>query len=179
MSLLGRLQRAYKAAGLNCGNKLRAPARLEVVRNLGRLLDLPIPPSLRAVWRIHGGQGYVTPGTTGLFGSHRLHSPSETAENYQMFLENNLDPSGKFPPADGKIGYFHPRLLPFASWDVYNLCIDTASGMVWEFSPNYGTRGGTSRPSLRGLVSELLALLAAGREPELDFIYGPRKKVVS
>ncbi len=171
-SLLRRLHRAYEAAGFNCGDMLRPPARPEVVRNLARTLGIPVPPSLRAVWRVHGGQRYVPPGITGLFGKHRLLSPAEAAENYQMFCENNLDTSGVFPPPDGEVGYFHRQLLPFASWDVYNLCIDTASGAVWEFSPNYGTRGGTSRPSLRALVRELLELLAAGRKPEPDFIYG-------
>jgi hypothetical protein len=129
-----------------------------------------VPAALRAVWDVHGGQRYVPPGVTGLFGKHRLHSPAEAAENYRMFLAYNLDPSGVFPPPGGEVRYFHPRLLPFASWDVFHLCLDTAGGAVWEFSPNYGTRGGTARPSLRALVSELLALLAAGRPPEPDFI---------
>jgi hypothetical protein len=170
-SLLGRLRRAYAAAGLDCGDKLRPPAGQTAARDLARRLGIPVPPSLRAVWRVHGGQGYVSPGVTGLFGKHRLHSPAEAAKSYRLFQKYNFDPSEVFPPPDGKIGhFFHPRLLPFASWDKYNLCVDTASGAVWEFSPNYGTPGGTCRPSLRALVEELLALLAAGRAPEPDFI---------
>jgi hypothetical protein len=88
-----------------------------------------------------------------------------------MFREYSPDPSGKFPPAYGKTSYFHQRLLPFASWDANNLCLDTASGTVWGFNPKDGTTGGTGRASLRALVGELLALLAAGRPPEPDFIF--------
>ncbi len=175
-SLLSRLQRAYAAAGLDCGDKLLPPAHPTAVRALASKLGIRVPPSLQAVWRVHGGQRYVSPGVTGLFGKHRLHSPGETARTYRMFRLYNLDPSGAFPPRYDKVAYFHPRLLPFASWDIYNLCIDTKSGAVWEFSPNYGARGGTSRPSLRVLVQELLALLAAGQEPEPDFIY-PRGRL--
>ena len=72
-ALLGRLWRAYAAAGLDCGDGLRPPARDAAIRNLARRLGIPIPPSLRAVWRVHGGQRYISVGVTGLFGKHRLH----------------------------------------------------------------------------------------------------------
>ena len=180
-SLLGRLRRAYKAAGLDCGDKLRPPARPEAVRKLARRVGVPVPPSLRAVWHVHGGQGKITWGNTGLFGRHRLLSPAEAAEKHRMWCEvyNGESPRpGPFPPPDGVTHqYFHPQLVPFASWDKYDLCVDTASGEVWDFS-TWGTTGGTGRPSLRALVRELLALLAAGRPPEPDFIF-PRPPAVS
>jgi hypothetical protein len=141
------------------------------VDRVARRLGVALPPSLRALWRLHGGQRYVSPGVTGLFGQHRLHSPSELAENYLMFREYGPDPPARFPPSVGRVAYFHPRLLPFASWDVHNLCLDSETGAVWDFSPNYGVMGGTSRPSLRALVEELLALLEAGRPPEPDFTF--------
>jgi hypothetical protein len=169
-SLLGRLKRAYAAAGLECGAGLLPPARAETVANLERRLGVRIPAELRAVWRVHGGQRYISPGVTGLFGQHRLHSPTGLAENYRIFCAYNIDPSGVFPPPPGEVVYFHARLLPFASWDVYNLCIDSESGEVWEFSPNYGLRGGTSRASIATVVRELLSLLEAGAEPMVDFI---------
>jgi hypothetical protein len=112
---------------------------------------------------------------TGLFGEHRLHTPAELARNYRMFRAY-LDQPRAFPPAYGRDGYFHPRLLPFASWDQHNLCLDQETGAVWRYSPSYGLTGGTSRPSLRALVHELLALLAVGRPPEPDFIF-PRPAI--
>jgi cell wall assembly regulator SMI1 len=169
-SLLERLKNAYAAAGLDCGDALMPPARVETVANLGRRLGIRIPPQLQAVWRVHGGQRYVSPGITGLFGDHRLHSPSALLKNYRMFCEYNIDPSGVFPPPAGEVVYFHPRLLPFASWDIYNLCIDSKSGEVWQFSPNYGICGGTSRDSIASVVQELLVLLQAGRDPAVNFI---------
>jgi hypothetical protein len=167
---VGRLLRAYGAAGLKCGKGLRPPATEEEMDRVARRLGVRLPPSLRAVWRVHGGQRYVSPGITGLFGKHRLHSPSELAGSYLMFRRYGPDPTEPFPSRSGKVVYFHPRLIPIASWDVYNLCLDSATGEVWEFSPNYGLGGGTSRPSLRALVAELLALMRDARPPEPDFI---------
>lgn len=169
-SLLGRLKRAYRAAGLDCADGLRPPAQDEAVDRLARRLGVRIPRSLRAVWRVHGGQRYVVPGITGLFGKHRLHSPAELARKYELHREYLDDPPGAFPPREGRTRDFHPRLLPFASWDIYDLCLDSETGAVWQYSPNYLLTGGTSRPSLRSFVRELLALLAAGRPPEPDFI---------
>jgi hypothetical protein len=169
-ALLERLKQAYTAAGLDCGAGLMPPARAATLANLGQRLGVVIPEELMAVWRVHGGQLCNGPGVTGLFGQHGLHSPTELAKNYRMFCTYNIDPSGEFPPPTGKVVYFHPRLLPFASWDVYNLCIDSETGEVWQFSPNFGLRGGTSRASIAAVVQELLTLLEAGDEPELDFI---------
>src|SRR5262249_20389231 len=88
-----------------------------------------------------------------------------------MFQRYGPEPPARFPPRDGRVVYFHPRLLPFASWDQYNLCLDSMTGAVWKYGPSDGLHGGTSRPSLRALVHELLALLEAGRPPEPDFIF--------
>ncbi|MBY0232215.1 MAG: SMI1/KNR4 family protein [Gemmataceae bacterium] len=168
-ALVGKLRRAYDAAGLDCGHGLRAPASDESVRRVTERLGLPVPPSLRAIWRLHGGQRYLGSGTTGLFGSHRLHSPAQAIEHHRLHMEFHADLSGRFPPPVGKESGFHPRLLPFASWDAYDLCLDTATGAVWEFHRDL--TGGTSRPSLRAVVAELLALMEAGRRPQLDGIF--------
>jgi hypothetical protein len=58
-----------------------------------------------------------------------------------MYQENCLlDPLPKFPPKKGDSGYWVPELIPFASWDAYDLCIHAQREDVWEFCPNSGLR---------------------------------------
>src|SRR6185369_13820823 len=103
----------------------------------------------------HGGQQYVSPGVTGLFGEHRLHSPAELVATHRMFVDNCLlDTLAAFPPPQDEWGYWVPQLLPFASWDAYYLCIDAGSGEVWEFIPNTGLI--RHRPSIAAVLREVI-----------------------
>ena len=75
-------KRVYAAAGLDCGHGLLPPAEEAAVEAITRELALTLPRELREVYRVHGGQEYVGAGVTGLFGEHRLHSPSEVIEHH-------------------------------------------------------------------------------------------------
>lgn len=165
-------KRVYAAAGLDCGQGLLPPADEGTVDAIARELSLPLPPELREVYRVHGGQDYVPPGVTGLFGEHRLHSPVEVIEHHRMFSENCLlDPLPAFPPPGNAWGYWVPRLIPFASWDAYDLCIHADSGEVWEFIPNSGLI--RHRPSIAAVLREVVEAVRAGREPQLGAMRGP------
>lgn len=56
----------------------------------------------------------------------------------RVFTELIDVPLPAFPPAAGESGYWVPELLPFASWDAYDLCIPVRCGEVWEFNPSSG-----------------------------------------
>ncbi len=121
---------------------------------------------LRDVYRVHGGQEYTEPGITGLFGEHRLLTPAEIVEHYHIFNDNCLlDPPPEFPPGPDNWGYWVPQLIPFASWDAYDLCIHSESGEVWEFIPNTGLI--RHRPSIAAVLKEVIAAVRAGQGPEL------------
>lgn len=172
-SLIEKAKQVYSAAGLDCGAGLLPPADDSVIDALSRELSLPIPLELREVLRAHGGQEYLAPGVSGLFGEHRLLTPAEIIDTYQMYLECCLrDPLPTFPPAEGEWGYWIPQLIPFASWDAYDLCIHAESGDVWEFIPNTGLV--RYRPSIAAVLREVIDAVRAGREAQLDAMRGPR-----
>jgi hypothetical protein len=171
-SLIAEAKQAYAAAGLDCGHALLPPADEAAVDAIAEALSLPVPPELREVYRVHGGQEYVPPGVTGLFGEHRLHTPAEVVEHHRMFSDNCLlDPLPAFPPPASEWGYWVPQLIPFASWDAYDLCIHAESGEVWEFIPNTGLI--RHRPSIAAVLREVIEAVRAGREPQLRAMRGP------
>lgn len=171
-ALIEEAKRVYAAAGLDCGNALLPPADQDSIDAIGEALSLPMPSELCKVYRVHGGQEYVSPGVTGLFGQHRLHTPAEVIDHYQMFAENCLlDPLPAFPPPADEWGYWVPQLIPFASWDAYDLCIHAAIGDVWEFIPNCGLI--RHRPRIAAVLREVIAVVRAGREPQLGGMRGP------
>jgi cell wall assembly regulator SMI1 len=166
------LNQAYASAGLDCGDGLLPPIDESAIEALAQELSMPLPAELREVYRTYGGQETIDPGTTGLFGEHRLLTPDEVVEHYQMFCENCLlDPLPAFPPAPDDWGYWVPQLIPFASWDAYDLCIDSETGEVWEFIPNTGLI--RHRPSIAAVLSEVLDAVRSGREPQLLAMRGP------
>src|SRR6516165_7519491 len=137
--LIEEAKQVYAAAGLDCGDSLLPPADEAAVDTIGKALSLPVPTELRKVYRVHDGQEYISPGITGLFGQHRLHTLAEIVEHHRMFADNCLlDPLPAWPPPADEWGYWVPQLIPFASWDAYDLCIHADSGEVWEFIPNVG-----------------------------------------
>jgi hypothetical protein len=164
--LIDEAKRAYAAAALTCGDGLLAPAADAEVNAITKALSLPVPRELRQVYQVHGGQQYIAPGVTGLFGEHRLHSPAEVVVKHCMFMDTCvLGPLAAFPPQQDDWGYWVPQLLPFASWDAYDLCIDAASGEVWEFIPNTGLI--RHRASVSAVLREVIVEVRAGREPQL------------
>jgi SMI1 / KNR4 family (SUKH-1) len=172
LSLIEKAKRVYAAAGLTCGHCLLPPADKSAVDAISAALSLKVPPELRQVYRVHGGQQYVSPGVTGLFGEHRLHSPAEVVQHHRMFCDNCLlDPLPAFPPPPYDWGYWVPQLIPFASWDAYDLCIDAESQQVWEFIPNMGLV--RHRPNIAAVLRDVIAEVLAGREPNLGAMRGP------
>jgi hypothetical protein len=172
VSLIAEAKQLYAAAGLDCGDALLPPADHAAIDSIASALSLPVPPELRAVYRVHGGQEYIEPGVTGLFGEHRLHTPAEVIKHHQIFADNCLlDPLPAFPPLADEWGYWVPELIPFASWDAYDLCIHAATHEVWEFIPNTGLI--RHRPSIAAVLREVIAAVRAGREPQLGAMRGP------
>ncbi len=166
LALIEEARRVFTDAGFECGDSLLPPAPESAIEVMGEALALPLPSEIREVYRVYGGQGYVEPGVTGLFGQHRLHSPDEVVEHHRMFLDNCLlDPPPTFPPAADDWGYWVPSLIPFASWDAYDLCIHSKTGEVWEFIPNTGLI--RHRPSIAAVLREIIGEARAGREPRL------------
>jgi hypothetical protein len=166
-ALIGELKQAYVSAGLDCGDCLLPPAEKTALDMLSQQLGLPVPPELREVYQVHGGQQYIEPGVSGLFGEHRLLTPAEVLDHHRMYCENCLlDPLPVFPPLPDEWGYWVPQLIPFASWDAYDLCIDSASGEVWEFIPNSGLI--RHRPSIAAVLQEILAAVRSGAQPQLQ-----------
>ncbi|HVA51525.1 MAG TPA: SMI1/KNR4 family protein [Pirellulales bacterium] len=174
-SLLAEAIRFYEAAGLNCAQKLLPPTDDYSIDVIATELSVPVPPELRKLYHVYGGQEYIIPGITGLFGSHRLHSPAEVVEKHVEFTTvfgstGLLDSLPVFPPARGEWGYWVPELLPFASWDAYDLCVHASRGDVWEFNPGTGLIG--PWPSISAALEEVLAVLVATGEPNFKFYSG-------
>jgi hypothetical protein len=162
----------YANAGLDCGDGLLPPADKAALDAMSARLGLPVPAELCEVYRLHGGQEYISPGVTGLFGKHRLHTPEEVVERHRMFAENCLlEPLPAFPPAPDEWGYWVPQLIPFASWDAYDLCIHAVTGEVWEFIPNCGLI--RHRPSIAAVLREIIDVVRTGGEPQLGKMRGP------
>jgi hypothetical protein len=171
-SLIAEAKQLYATAGLDCGDALLPPADRAAIDSIASALSLPVPPVLRAVYRVHGGQEYIEPGVTGLFGQHRLHTPAEVIEHHQIFADNCLlDPLPAFPPPADEWGDWVPELIPFASWDAYDLCIHAVTHNVWEFIPNTGLI--RYRPSITAVFREVIAAVRAGGEPQLGAMRGP------
>jgi cell wall assembly regulator SMI1 len=78
-TLLHDLVAQYQARALNNGEGLLPPAHAPSISKTEQMLGFSLPESLRMVYAVFGGQEYIAPGITGIFGSHRLHSPSEIA----------------------------------------------------------------------------------------------------
>lgn len=134
----------------------------------GNRIGYPIPGELADLYFIHNGQDYQQPGTTGLFGSYRFHTLDEMVGEHSRFSEpvyrgEVFQDCPRFPPGPDIEGYYHRRLLPFASWDVYSLCIDALTGCVWEFSPNSGVWLTSRLPSIAAAFDVLLGKMRDGR----------------
>lgn len=167
-SLIAEAKRVYEDAGLDCGHGLLPPAEPAAIEQISSDLSLRVPDELRAVFAVHGGQDYIPPGITGLFGEHRLHNPAEVVEHHRMYAENYLaafDSIPAFPPSAGDPGHWVPDLIPFASWDAYSLCIHATHGDVWEFLPSSGLI--RHRPSIAAVLEEVMGSVRAGNEAQL------------
>lgn len=163
VSLVEEAKRVYAEAGLDCGEGLLPPATDSAIAAVGERLGLPVPSQLRELWRTHGGQLAVGASLTGLFGWHRLISPSESVEFHQLYCETCVIDRATFPPAIGAWGSWVPELIPFATFNDLDLCAHAESGEVWEFRPSGGL--GLHRPSIVAALQEVIALVRAGREP--------------
>lgn len=160
---LAELKAAYTRRRLDCADNLLPPAGEDEIQRLGVILNMSIPAELCSLLRIHGGQIYAPPGTSGIFGRHRLHAPGEIVEQYQMYQFNcNLWPPPEFPPNASEWGYWVPSLIPFASWDEFDLCIDSNRCDVWEFCPSIGLT--SHLPSISSVLSTLLSAVNTMQE---------------
>jgi hypothetical protein len=171
-ALIEEAKQAYTVARLDCGDALLPPANEAAVTAIGVVLAYPVPGELREVYRVHGGQQYVSPGVTGLFGEHRLLAPAEVIEHHRIFAKNCLlDPEPVFPPAPNEWGYWVPELIPFASWDAYDLCVHANTGEVWEFTPETGLI--RYRPSIAAVLREVIDAVRATGQAQLGTLRGP------
>ena len=165
-TLIAEAKLVYAVAGLDCGDALLPPADQAEVDGISVALSLALPAELRELFRVHGGQRYVSPGVTGLFGEHRLHTPAEVIELHRMFAKYSLlDPLPVFPPSANDWGHWIPDLIPFASWDANYLCVHATTGQVWEFGTNTGLI--RHRPSIAAVLREVIAAVRAGGEPQM------------
>ena len=171
-TLIEEAKQVYAAAGLDCGDALLAPADDGAVTAIGATLACPVPPELCEIYKVHGGQQYVSPGVTLLFGEHRLHTPTEVIKHHRIFADNCLlDPLPVFPPPANEWGYWVPELVPFASWDAYDLCVHTKTGEVWEFTPATGLI--RHRPNIAAVLREIIDIVRASGNPQLGALRGP------
>ena len=130
----------YKAAGLDCGDKLLPPAEKAAVDRIEAATGVKVTAELRELYSIVGGQEYVSPGTTGLFGRHRLYTPAKVIEHHEISCDNCImeAPPGMTPAIPDE-DYWRRELLPFAGWDAFDLCFEP-DGAVREFNPHWGLR---------------------------------------
>ncbi len=164
-ALIEEAVRVYAEAGLDCGDFLLPPATEEEIRQVEFATKQPIHPDLLALWCVHGGQEYFASGNRGLFGRHRLLTPKEAIELYEMIWDCELDvPEPLEPPRWN--GRPPLELVPFGSWDAYALCIHAYSGEVWEYIPNNGLI--RDRPNIRTVLEELIGVARSG-ETDIDF----------
>ncbi|WP_395750016.1 SMI1/KNR4 family protein [Prosthecobacter sp.] len=151
----------YQARGLNNGDGMLPPVGREVIEEAERLLGFSLPEPIRPIYELYGGQEYISPGITGVLGSHRLLSPLEIASSWQMYEDAQRFPGAEIPPPDSVPGenewtWWHPALVPFANWDAYHLVICRRTHRIWEYEPYIGI----SRLSFR----DIDALLDAAQE---------------
>jgi hypothetical protein len=156
-SLIAELKQAYHDAGLDCGDGLLPPAPKTELDRLAHELSLTLPAELVALYAVHGGQKSRAP-VAGLFGSHELNTPAEVVSHHKGNCDNFLGYEG---------AVWRPRLIPFASWDVYDLCVDSRSGKVCEFTYTGGGSLRCHRPSIAAVLREMLEAVRAGEEPRL------------
>ena len=64
-----------------------------------------------------------------------------------------------------------PALIPFASWDAYDLCVHADNGEVWDFIPNTGLI--RHRLSITAVLREVIAVARTGGPPQLGEMRGP------
>jgi hypothetical protein len=152
-SLIIELKQAYAEAGLDCGEGLLPPASKTALDRMLTELSLPLPSELRQVYAVHSGQGYVSPGITGLFGRHRLLTPDEVIDHHLIYCDTC--PAWKWDA----------KLIPFASFNADDLCVHSESGAVGEFSPSGGLW--CHRPSITAVLLEILEAVRAGEGPFL------------
>lgn len=167
-SLIVKAKQVYDDAGLDCGHGLLPPAEANAIERISLDLSLPVPGELHAVYAVHGGQEYIPPGITGLFGEHRLLTPAEVVEHHKIYAEYYLaafDSVPGFPPSADDRGFWVPELIPFASWDAYSLCIHATTGEVWEFLTSSGLI--RHRPSIAAVLEEVIVAVLAGNEAQL------------
>lgn len=165
-SLIEEAKRLYTDAGLDCGDGLLPPARDTDIDEVGESLGLRVPPELRELWLVYGGQEEVGAGVTGLFGWHRLITPTQAVEYNRLYGETCIIDRTTFPPSPGGWGSWVPELIPFATFNGDDLCIHAESGEVWSFRPGGGL--GVHRPSIATVLRELVALVREGREPRVE-----------
>jgi len=167
--LISELKQAYETAGLDCGKELYPPVSPEEIAQLEADLKMTLPAEMRELLLIHGGQEYLNAGTRGLFGRHKLLTPCEIVEWYDMTLEvygwHRADPPDEFPPKQGVGGWWNPKLIPFASWDAYGLCIHAERGDVWDFEPYSGLI--SHLPSIAATLRHLIDTLKETNEIDL------------
>jgi hypothetical protein len=145
-----------------------SPATEAEVERVSRQIGQPIHKDLRSVWRLYGGQKCKGAGVTGLFGPHRLLTPAEAVEGYDLIW--NYCEQEKPPPLSEPKVLNRPvlELVPFASWDAYMLCIHAFDGKVWEFLPSPGLL--RHRASIEVVLNELLEAVRS-REVEPDLAW--------
>jgi len=166
------LVETYRARGLPHGDGMLPPADPLAIDLAEKSLGCQFPPSLRLAYATFGGQDYLSPGVTGIFGRHRLLSPTEAAKDHQMY-EETVWPSGIEPPPPGCLpgenwNYWHPALIPFASWDAYNLVMCHHTHRIWEYEP-YSGLSTRLFPNLDALLGAALLIAEQSDEPALDF----------
>lgn len=173
-TLLHDLVAQYQARALNNGEGLLPPAHAPSISKTEQMLGFSLPESLRMVYAVFGGQEYIAPGITGIFGSHRLHSPSEIAENYDIFQEAERFPGNDLPPPSNSLPgqdwpRWHPALIPFASWDAYHLVMCRHTHRIYEFEPYTGLSE-RKFETMHTLLETILEAARTSPEPCLDFI---------
>ena len=172
---LHELVSRYQRRGLDNGDGLLPPADIESITEAERQLGFALPAPLREIYAVFGGQEHIAAGITGIFGSHRLHTPDEIGSMYKMYQEveeeERLD--GETPPPDSLPGEYsrswHPALIPFATWDAYNLVMCRHTEFVYEFEP-YSGLSERKYETIDHLLDVILEEAATSAEPSLDFI---------
>lgn len=162
----------YPARGLNNGDGMLPPSERGELAETERQLGFALPESLRTMYSLFGGQEYISPGVTGLFGNHRLFSPPEIVKEYQMYLETRQCVDDEFSSFDSlqreNSGWWHPALIPFASWDDYSLVMCRDTQRIWEFEPYQGLSVRCFE-NLGQLLEAALDAATSMEEPSLDF----------
>lgn len=156
----------FAAAKLDCGDALLPPANDSSIDKIATDLSLSVPKELRNLYRIHGGQEYVSPGNSGLFGLYRLLTPAEIISEYLMITETSGDDPIMFEwKSEDEPPYWDKELLPFALWDATSLCIHSRLGDVWQFRPYGGLT--THWPNLESVLREVIdgVHVAAAEKP--------------